>query len=266
MKPMLKSLFGKKKENDADIPESWAIYFSRIEDKPASIRLNLALNDIAPVKDYRCLIVFTVNMCAPSENGFPTREEFETLNNIEDETAAAIEGKEAIIAAVVKSNGLFDTYIYVRSAKGYEELLSKVMKAHPEYSFTTEVTEDNDWKTYFDFLYPNDYEMQTIQNQKVIANLQQHGDNSEKEREVDHWLYFPAEDNREQFIRKVEAMGYKVLSKTISEGNKDYPYQLNISRQDNTEWSNVNEYVWELVTLAGDNGGIYDGWGCIIVK
>ncbi|WP_295936402.1 ribonuclease E inhibitor RraB [uncultured Alistipes sp.] len=41
---------------------------------------------------------------------------------------------------------------------------------------------------------------------------------------------------------------------------------MNISRLDNTVWFDVNECVWELITLAEEHGGMYDGWGCPVVK
>jgi len=47
---------------------------------------------------------------------------------------------------------------------------------------------------------------------------------------------------------------------------KNYPYQLNISRMDNAIYAHVNEIVWELVEIAESLDGYYDGWGCNITK
>ena len=47
---------------------------------------------------------------------------------------------------------------------------------------------------------------------------------------------------------------------------KNYPYQLNISRMDNAIYSHVNQIVWELIEIAKSLDGYYDGWGCNITK
>lgn len=260
------SIFKRKRENTVEVPQDWALYFSRIEDNPAAIRLNLALDKIAPIDGYKYAVSFSTEMLDPSENGFPKNEEFQMLNSIEDDTTAALEGKDTIMAAVIKCNGLFEIYLYAKTQKGHDDLFRSVMKAYPQYSYSVDVNEDAEWDTYFNFLYPNDYEFQTIQNQRVLVHLQQRGDNEEMEREVDHFLYFPTEESREKYIRQVEALSYKVLAKEKNENNPEYPYTLNISRQDNTVWSNVNEYVWELISLAKECDGLYDGWGCPIAK
>lgn len=42
----------KLKQNFNEIRQNWNFYMCRVDDNPASIRLNLALYDIVPVEDY----------------------------------------------------------------------------------------------------------------------------------------------------------------------------------------------------------------------
>ena len=140
------------------------------------------------------------------------------------------------------------------------------MLRYEGYKYATDFADDAGWKDYFDFLYPSEYEYQSIQNQKVLRQLEEHGDNPEAEREVDHWIYFSAEKEMEDYAVKAETLRYKVLSKKKLDDGKRMPYQLNISRMDNTQWGNVDDYVWELIELAKEHGGEYDGWGCPIAK
>lgn len=260
---MFKNLFGKSEEKPLEVDQDWGNYFCHVESKPASIRLNLALKHLAPIDKYVYRIWFSVLLLNPDENGFTTREEFSTICQIEDDLWDVLQPKGAIMAGTLKTDGTFDMYCYVQNNEDYELLINKVMQKYPNYKYATETEEDSEWSTYFNFLYPSDYEYQAIQNQRVIMNLDKHGNNSEKERKVDHWLYFASEDGRELFIKEVEAIGYQVSGKENLD-EKENPYQLHIVRSDNTVWQNVNEYVWELITLAEPHNGIYDGWGCTI--
>ncbi len=262
---MFNNLF-KKKEQPVEIGQEWVSYFCRVNNLPASIRLNLALANVAPIDGYGYRIWISVKLLNPDENGFTTREEYPDICRIEDDLLQTFGPKGDIFAGAVKSDGTFDMYIYSKNTDGYESAVLSVMARHADYKYATDCREDAQWSDYFDFLYPAEYEFQTIMNQRVLMGLEQHGDNPEIEREVDHWIYFGTEKDRDNFIEKVEAAGYKVLSKENLESGEENPWQLNISRQDNTLPGNVNEYVWELVNLAKDNNGSYDGWGCPIAK
>ncbi|WP_165748848.1 DUF695 domain-containing protein [Cellulophaga sp. Z1A5H] len=261
---MFKKFFNKKKEEQPlEIKHDWASYFCRVEDKPASIRLNLALHDRAPIENYKHRIWFSIKLLNPDENGFTTREEFPVICSIEDAIAEALEKIGAIFVGALKTNGTFDMYSYSRNIENLDEVIHGVMKNFSDYNYATDTKEDTQWDTYFNFLYPGVYEYQTILNQKVLIDLHKQGDNPEIEREIDHWLYFETEKDRDTFILKSETLGYKMLSKqTMKEG--DHLYQLNISKVSDANSATINANVWELISLAKENNGSYDGWGCPI--
>ena len=147
-----------------------------------------------------------------------------------------------------------------------EELCKEAFKKFPNYQWKSYIDEDKEWDFYFNFLYPDTYSYQAIMNRSVIENLTNQGDNLEKEREIDHWLYFSSEENINIAIKKVKELGYKILSSKKLDDEKNYPYQLNISRMDNAIYSHVNQIVWELIEIAESLNGYYDGWGCNITK
>ncbi|MXV38215.1 DUF695 domain-containing protein [Flavobacteriaceae bacterium Ap0902] len=247
-----------------EINQDWAYYYSLVQDKPASIRLNLALAEVAPIEDYALRTWFSVKLLNPDENGLTTNEEFEKIGEIEDAVSDALANSGAIFVGTIKNNGMADFYFYSKEIYNYKEIIHTVMSNYKEYRFAIDTQEDATWSAYFDFLYPSAYEMQTIRNRKVLMQLDQLGDDPEKERKVDHWIYFKSEKDRDNFIKEAEILGYHILSLEKVEG--EYPYQLNIDRLDNTIWDNVDNYVWELVTIANENNGYYDGWGSPIMK
>lgn len=51
------------------------------------------------------------------------------------------------------------------------------------------MSSDPDWEEYLDFLYPDEYSYQCIQNRRVVMSLEENGNDPEILREVDHWLY-----------------------------------------------------------------------------
>ena len=66
--------------------------------------------------------------------------------------------------------------------------------------------------------------------------------------------------------KKLEELGYKILSSKKMENEADDSYQINISRMDNVVFNHINEVVWELVEIADSLNGYYDGWGCTVAE
>ncbi len=261
---MFKKLFGKSKEPDPKIPEEWDSFFCRIEDKPVSIRLNLALKNIAPIKGFSEQVWFSIKFQHADKNGFNTREEFETICAIDDAIIKAL-GGDFIFAGTVKTDGRMDFYFYTSSTDGVDQKINEVMKQFDDYKYAVDIKKDENWDSYLKFLYPGPYEFQSILNNRVIWQLEKNGDKFEKERNVDHWVYFKNEKGVNDFIDEIEKRGFEVLKKAKSD-DKGYQYVLNIVRMDKVGYGQVDAYVWELCQLAEKNNGRYDGWGCPVEK
>ena len=71
------------KQNFNEIKQNWNFYMCRVDDKPASIRLNLALSNIAPVEDYKHRFSIFIKMNNPTEDGLSSNEEYPILCDIE---------------------------------------------------------------------------------------------------------------------------------------------------------------------------------------
>ena len=238
----------------------------RVDDKPASIRLNLALYDIAPVEDYNHRISIFIKMNNPTENGLSSNEEYPILCDIEDEVINRLETLEDIFAGTVKSQGRLELYVFTKDPEKSEEFCKEALKKFPNYQWNCSIAEDVKWDIYFNFFYPDIYSYKAMMNRSVIENLMKQGDNLEKEREIDHWLYFYSEESLNLATKKLKELGYNILSSKKMENEADDSYQINISRMDNVVFNHINEVVWELVEIAESLNGYYDGWGCTVVK
>lgn len=246
------------------IPQNWDFFMCRIDEKPGSIRLNLALYNIAPLENYSQRVVLAVKMKNPTPEGLSSNEEFDTLNKIEDLLYDKTISLGVITAGVIKTDGLMEIYMYTQNIDGIEEICAEIFKNNfPTYQWKLRANEDANWDTYFNFLYPDMYSYQVMQNRKVLQKLQESDDNLENTRQIDHWLYFMTEESVAEFSNKAREIGYTVLSSEKID-NGEYPHQIKITREDAPVA--INNITWELLDLAVQLQGYYDGWGCVLAK
>ena len=257
-------------QETAEIDEDWGVYLcdSFAYDLPAVIRANLALRDFEYTVNYPKRLHLQILYKNADDNGFPTREEGEYVYSIEDAVEEIVEQHGDMLAGVVKCDERVRIFAYAKNELGYYDEISAVMsKNFPDYAYTLAIVDDPDWELYFQGLYPDRYEYQSIMNMRLIEDIKSDGD-SMVPRVLEHCLVFKTEENGETFLAKVMENGFIKLSSEDRSNNEDidkeYPYVLVIGREDAFE--NIDEIVWYLMDLAEEFDGEYDGWGCHIVK
>ena len=253
-----------------DIDEDWGVYLCNAfaYDLPAVIRTNLALRDFEYTANYPNRLHLQILYKNANDSGFPTREEGEYVYSIEDAVEEIVKQHGDMLAGVVKCDERVRIFAYVKNELGYYDEISAVMsKNFPDYAYTLAVVDDPDWELYFQGLYPDRYEYQSIMNMRLIEDIKSDGD-SMVPRVLEHCLLFKTEENGEAFLAKVMEDGFIKLSSEDRSNNEDidkeYPYVLVIGREDAFE--NIDEIVWYLMDLAEEFDGEYSGWGCHIVK
>ena len=257
-------------QETAEIDQDWCIYLCNAYacDLPAVIRTNLALRDFEFTANYPKRLHLQILYKNADDNGFPTIEEGEYVYSIEDAVVEIIEEHGDILAGVVKCDERVRIVSYAKNELGcYDEISEMMSEKFPDYAYTLTVVEDEDWELYFQALYPDRYEYQSIMNMRLIENIKSDGD-SMVPRVLEHCLLFKTEKNGEAFLAKVMEDGFiKLSSENLSNNediDKEYPYVLVIGREDAFE--NIDETVWYLMDLAEEFDGEYSGWGCHIVK
>ena len=257
-------------QETAEIDEDWCIYLCNAYacDLPAVIRTNLALRDFEFTVNYPKRLHLQILYKNADDNGFPTREEGEYVYSIEDAVVEIIEQHGDILAGVVKCDERVRIVSYAKNELGYYDEISEMMsEKFPDYAYTLAVVEDENWELYFQALYPDRYEYQSIMNMRLIENIKSDCD-SMVPRVLEHCLLFKTEENGEAFLAKVmEDSFIKLSSEDLSNNediDKEYPYVLVIGREDAFE--NIDEIVWYLMDLVEEFDGEYSGWGCHIVK
>lgn len=125
--------------------------------------------------------------------------------------------------------------------------------------------EDATWSVYNESLYPNEETFEYMRNQKVVGKLAEAGDKLDKERLVEHWIYFTTEKDRECFVDYATRQGFNIDSKDKTK-HAESPFQLKISRSDKVDLPSISQVTLTLRKEAGKCEGDYDGWETVLVK
>ena len=256
--------------NNKNLPQNWDFFMCRIEGAPASIRTNLALIEVAPLEGLSQRLQFYIKMQNPRPDGLSSNEEYPILCDIEDAIGEKAEATGAVLAGVVKSEGFLELWFYTQNAEALAKTCEDALQTFEGYQSGYNIAEDPEWEDYFDFLYPDEFSYQTMQNRKVLMQLEKNGDKMEVPREIDHFIYFKEAAQQQAFAKEAEAKGFKVrfnddefVEERKAEG-KEYPYMVEATREDSP--LDIDDIVWDLLELASPFEGDYDGWGCANVQ
>jgi uncharacterized protein (TIGR01619 family) len=249
------------------LPE-WDFYFCTVDEKPASIMLDLSLTPLAPVPQKPELIQVLVDLNDPNDFGLTNLGEAEILYVMEDRLAEHLsKSLGGLYVARNTTNEQRIFYFYCQSSVDFERVVEEVMEGFARHTYSTQTHHDPLWDFYREFLFPAPAEYQSILNRRVIEKLEQHGDDLSEAREVEHFVYFPTEVSLTKFQERVSAERFRVLSKGTRQDDPQYPYSLMIARMDRVDPASIDEVVLHLLQLTRECHGQYDGWSTgIVVK
>ena len=251
------------------IPKEWNAYRSWIDDDPAVFRLNLALDEVAPIEGFSYCVRITIELKNPDENGFSTNER-PAIYAIEDQILRPLQSDKDILVAVLTVQGEVTWYFYSQAPEALQERLSATWDTSMGYTYQVECSEDKQWNFFLKGLYPNIYEKQTIYNREILYACQENDDQVEVPRPIEHWLYFDTEQDMLNAIEKAAALGFTVYSSenVVPEEGKevqeDLGYCLILSKENTPV--DIDGDTWDLIDIALDTHGNYDGWETILVK
>ncbi|MES1220061.1 MAG: DUF695 domain-containing protein [Bacteroidota bacterium] len=246
--------------------ENWDAYMASYEKGPGSTLLNMSLKQIAPVKTLPFVIVTGVTFKDCTNEGMPTKAEFENLYKISDSIKNLLDKNytNTLAGTFTYQCQRLDYYFSSDTVKIRSSLKLVYENRFPGYEYYINIKSDPEWRFYLDFLYPNKESQEYMSNQKVISKLQQEGDQLIKARQVDHWLYFKTEKDREKFIEYAKEKGFKIENKRFPKDSK--LYQLQISRNDKVDIDSISSITLELRKKAESFNGDYDGWETFVIK
>lgn len=241
------------------MPDDWVSYFCKVNDKPASIFVNLGLRENVPDIARPHLLYVWIYFKQPRPDGLSSQEEFQTLSSLEDSLVVAVEQKcSAIMPGRITTSGRREFYFYAPDASNFQTALDEGLASYSNYRYWSGHKDDPDWRQYIQVLFPNLLQRQKVENRKVLDALESHGDSLLAERDVMHWAYFKNHCDREGFRIAVLRLGYFIDEESISEGDKGY--SLRFKKKQSVTPDEIDDSVLELFQLAKSFNGEYDGW------
>lgn len=246
--------------------DEWDVYMAQYEKGAGSTLVNMSLKKRAPVKEMPFVLVTGVKFIGCADDGMPTKNEFTSLYKISDSVQAIVEKffTHKLAGTFTYQCERLDYYYIADTAnlrKELTNLYSRLKIAEPYIN----IKPDKEWEAYLGFLYPNEEISEYMQDEKVVMQLYNAGDKLEKERQVDHWIYFSSEADLSCFTNYVKEHDFKVEAKEKTD-DADRPYKLQISRVDKVDMSSITRITLTLRKEAQKCNGDYDGWETFVIK
>lgn len=244
--------------------DDWDFYFCKVDDKLASIYVDLGAIDMLPVGTHPVMAYVRLTMAAPREDGLSSGAEFDQLVAVEDALDTLCVGGEVIYVGRCTSDGQRDFYFYIGNAVVWQARVGACMRAFPDYQYATGSREDLAWSTYHSFLYPSQIDRHAIENRRVCAALERHGDSLLAGREIDHWAEFDDVAARDEFLAGTIKLGFSIRALTLHEDDGTFGAQ--VFRNDVPSMTGIDDVTVPLYRLALACGGSYDGWESVVVR
>ena len=244
--------------------DDWDFYFLRVDDKPASIYVDLGAHRSAPNPKLPHMAYVRLHMREPRDDGLSSQGEFDALVAVEDALKATLVDADTDYVGRCTTNFCRDFFFYVSHPEAWPMRIAACMRSFSGYQYEVDTREEPDWSSYLSYLYPSDADRQTIQNRRVCEALERHGDKLSDAREIDHWAYFADPQSLNAYVAEAQDLGFKVrVVSAPDEMRNNHCAQL--WRSDIPAFHTIDDVTLPLFDLAAKHGGEYDGWESIVV-
>lgn len=250
--------------NDPEPSGEWEFYPVDDAEKPASVLLDLALIDEAPLAGKPHLLTIVVDFHTPGPKGTGTADEADQLRELEAALTGALAATGAIFVGHIRAAGQWQMFFYGNSAAAMRHAAAQVLSADPAWRWEIDDRDDPAWEAYHEDLYPDPERLQWIHNRKVIEALVEVGDPLVLPRRVDHYVYFSDPQSRQRFVDRALARGFAVEGVGFDE-EQESPFSAQVYRNDPVDLDAVHALVMDLVGEAENAGGSYDGWETVVL-
>jgi hypothetical protein len=244
------------------LSDDWDFYFARVNDAVASIFVDLGVRADAPLEKRPWLLWVFIRLKSPTAEGLSTNDEAPSLQAIGetlDANIAPICGAQLV--GRLTGSGRREFYFYAEEPGPLDEAVRTAMRSFEGYAHECGSSLQPDWDHYVDLLYPSDSNLQRMHNRRVLRGLADSGDAHETPRPVSHWLTFASEESRAVCRETLVAIEFAVEGEFLAEeSDDDLAHTLVVSRVDSVDSHTINGITLELMRLAQENGGRYDGW------
>ena len=117
------------------------------------VRRNNSVDQYSSNPEFVYRIGFAIPLLAPNDEGLPSTEEMNTLNQIEDELSKQLEKDNVSIQVLsITTSGMREYVYYIKDSKIVEKVISDVRRKYSSYEIQYYVEEDKGWSLYKQFI------------------------------------------------------------------------------------------------------------------
>jgi hypothetical protein len=175
---------------------------------------------------------------------------------------------DAIYAGRLTTRFFRELFFYLPPREG-DPQLADIPEDLSRYQVLVRTEYDETWKTYLEFLYPDDRSYLWITGRHNIEALMRGGVDVSLPRPITHSVELPSEEAREALIAEAEELGFrrgKLFSRVVGGEDTSLYYCATIVRDDPPDLPESHEVAMQVFDLVDKRGGFYEGWGASIGK
>ena len=242
--------------------EMWDSYMSRIDNRPATVLVDMSLILRAPEDRFPYLVITGPQTTNVAKNGIPGPAVIEELEQVLTATDNFLTGVTAkILTGTLTYNGQRNNYYYVRDTANVRAALARMYNRNFKgYKYSLIIKHDPEWLTYRTFLYPDEATQNWMDNNRIITGLLQKGDSLSKTRSISYAACFSNDTARNIFTDFVTRSGFK-MDKLHTVKTSTTPQCIVFSKQGSImPADSLNKNTMLIRTEVKRLKGYYNGW------
>lgn len=230
---------------------------------PASVVVDMAALEHAPVASHPTVMLLHVPMKDPYPNGLRSDAEFDAMSKVEDALVRDLESNTtAIYLGRQISRGATDFIFQLEGEAGpalFEQL--RPFLSVPGYTVEPKFRSDPEWELYRQH-YPSAFHEHTMTNRALQAELRGMGDRLKTRRVIDHVALFRAAVSAEEAARTLRRRGFRIDE--LEGSDESGSWALRFHRKERCDGGRPDAFTAEILEAIEPNDGVYDGWGCAV--
>lgn len=235
----------------------WDFYPCTIDDRPASIFVDLEFARIGPPVGADTHFIARIAMLDLGPHGMGTLEEADTLYALEEKLEEKLAVHEIALVGRIRTHGVWQMSFY-----GPASARASFQVEAPDRVVTIEIVHDPAWTYYEQTLSPSLERRQWILDRRVVEELERRGDPLVVPRIIDHWAYFATAEARDSYLAAAAEDGFVAAD---ADATDDASFVARVAREDRVDLDTIHAAVMVLVEHAVSRRGCYDGWECPVI-
>lgn len=239
----------------------WVSYLSHYTHYPVIISLDMSLAAAAPLAGYDQYLTITVPVLDPGKHGFAHKEELQIFWEMERAIVGRLEKEAQVVyAGRTSTQGKKHLIFFLYNAQPIDQLMEELQAIYPAYPMDHRMEMDPEWDIYFDLLFPNLEETNSLLNQRMVNRLIRKGLDLQVDYLVDHWIYCKTIQARAALAKVAQGQGFATQVLPSRTGEHHYPFLLRLQKRHKVDLSTIDAITTTLHTWARAHRGDYDGW------